>query len=245
MGKLASYNIDGFLARNELLLAEFAHRILKGLPYDRDDIRMEAAVAYYEALDYMNPFKKTKFSSNFTWFYKKRLYSRRRTDLTSTLPKDRKYYPPAAGKDFEETAIEKASGHAPSSRFGSGPASVHSLIPGAADFILCLESFHGTVSLRLYRALIILLGSAAFKAKKKALCSLLGCRSSADIEAMIARQIRREVKEADMDVYLASCVNGALRKVVVCAGSEEEARSYLSKYGDPVEIKTLWKGNAR
>ena len=232
-------NIDKFLARNEMLLSALADRILGGLPYNKDDIRMEGAVAYYETLDYINAFKKTKFSSVFTWFYQKRLYAKRRFDTTYVATGDKARRAGRTESGGSETDISDI----PDPRSAVRAVTAMSFLPlplsGGPAFHICIESFMGKVSMKVYRALIILSELSAAKVKKKALRNLFKCPSAKDIEHFIGSRIRNEIGETGAYLYTAACTNGAESRVIVCACSEGEARRYLTRYDDQGEIKRL------
>ncbi len=242
--------VDFFLSRNEKLIADFANRILKATPQDHEDLKMEAAVAYYEALNYINFFKKTKFSSVFTWFYKKRLYAKRKCDLTSTSALTNRYKLPSAEKDPDEIAMEQAASewsrqaHHCQASAESSPqkivAPLSPVLPQDFHFDICLRSFAGKVSMKIYRALMILLGASDIKLKKKALKGIFHCPSSSKIEEVAGDRIKQEIKEAGLSLYVAIYSESSINKIVVCAHSEGEAKSYLPRDGGLSTIKKLW-----
>lgn len=242
--------VEAFLSKNEKLIADFANRILRTTPQDKEDLKLEAAVAYYEALNYINFFKKTKFSSVFTWFYKKRLYAKRKFDLTCTLQGAGRNKLPPPGKTIDEITIENASSewdspafasHAPAKNPRCGMSSSgYPLSPQDHQFNLCLESFTGKVSMRVYRALILLLGDSDIKFKKKTLKSLFNCQSLSNIEEVVRSRIKQEIKDAGLCLYLAVYSGSSIHRVIVCADSEENAKGYLSRDGDLSELRRLW-----
>ncbi|MCL4492138.1 MAG: hypothetical protein M1510_09605 [Nitrospirae bacterium] len=243
-------NIDSFLTKNEMLIYDFANRILKRQSYDKEDIRMEAAVAYYETLNYINSFKKTKYSTVFVWFYKKRLYKKSKLDATGTLSRNCRFSPDGdiPNESFTKRRpdlYERGSIASSSLFFDKGlpqnyPDSTCSTISGNYRFTVCVESFIGKVSIKTYRALIILLGPSHVKLKKKALRKLFKCQSSVNIENIIKSQIMHEIKDAGVNLYIADCLSGIISRIVVCARSEQEAGDYLERYGEPIEMRLLW-----
>lgn len=220
-------NVDMFLRKNEMLIYDFANRILRRHSYDKEDIKMEAAVAYYETLNYINAFKKTKYSTVFTWFYKKRLYARSTLDGADALP--------ASFRDVSDIPHEGLPGEDDP----ADPLPDAGAQPGGG-FNVCLESFIGKVSMKTYRALIILSEASDIKLKRKALCTLFACRTPDDIEQIIKCRIADEIKDAGACLYAVDCLNAAHGRVIVCAVSEHDAERYLKRYGEPAEIRKLW-----
>lgn len=244
-------DIDNFLAKNEKLIFTMADRIFNMMPCDRDDMKMEAAVAYYETLDYINSFKKTKFSSVFTWFFQKRLYARKKLDAgyisqdeIGAYNAERNYFESAfVGEAMNYVSFECSADYAAAPCKTTKPnraALEFTIKPDNCEFNLCIESFTGRVSMKAFRALMVLLEATDIKAKKKSLMNLFKCSSTKDIEKIVRARIRDEMEKNGVNLFSAVCFNGNISRVIVCGSSERDAMRYLKKYGEPTDIGRLW-----
>jgi hypothetical protein len=237
--------VEIFLQKNMGMIISTARKRFPLNEVNSDEILSEAAIAYYEALSYMNRFKKAQMTSVFQWFLMKRFDRLARNNLLipEVRPEIQMPVDADAGRcermefndvadymDIEEKVLRGGI-------YGNECKDDSESGFFFQRYHICEKSFEGIVARRTYTALKLLSRQGDFSEKRAMLCRSYSCSRLTDIIRRIQESLIAEVKEMGCRIFIGQCLNGSVSKILVCAVTKEEAIRYLREYGEILEIK--------
>jgi hypothetical protein len=107
-------------------------------------------------------------------------------------------------------------------------------------YVICMESFKKCLLSGDLRLLLKALSDRNTSLNRGRYEKLLASRRSINaLSDHLRQQLFYETAKAGYDLYIAVCLNGSYNNVLVAAHSENEAQTYLARYGNLVEIRRL------
>lgn len=117
------------------------------------------------------------------------------------------------------------------------PASKNTdVILDSEKYRICIESFKGHLSHDLYKLLRSLSGKRMRYNRRKAFDTDNSLNQS---HRFLRSKLFYEISQAGYSLYVGICLNGICSNVLVAARCEAEAKKYLKRYGNLIEIRCM------